>query len=764
MVRRAARTALLASGIFLPACSSCGGDPSPGGATTTTTALPAPLASSTPAPPPRPPLEIASNLAMCDVEHRGLLLDAGDKGLQGRVGWDLQPPAGIATVEAEGSTWARVTQRSLPLTFVLPESARIFVAARAIGRAVRSASVYLDDQPLGQLTFSRAEPKVVSTATTTLPADAGLHTITLKFGRARDEALVDIDWIRIGIPDESTTTYGAQTARDLIVPNAALSGVPHRSIALRAPGALRCSMRPSASSVLQTYVGMHNAGEGAVSLVVTRDGQKPDVVAQAKVTGGDKSEWTDLRASLAPFAGQVVTVSLVAEKAPKGGRLLFGDPRVIDSAAVPPAAPPARAVIIVVLNGVERGDLPPWSTTTSPEALPALSDLAQNATVFMAHRAPSTVISSVAATLLTGLPPVAHTLTDPAMRLPESQTTIAEVARDAAVRTGFFTGVPFTFKAFGFAQGWEKLFEHPPSSGDASTMPLDTAASWIAEIAKEDAAARLLAVVHSRGGHPPWEVSQKEISTLQPTDYSGPIETRRAAQTIAKARKKKNRDVLSQVDRDRIHGLSMLALAGQDKALGALIAALKTAGLWDATLLVVTGDVASGASLAALYGDGLPLVEPLLTLPLYVHFPGNMLAGTRVTEPTEVIDVTRTAFGALGLELGKRGGRDLAQIASGVSLGPTSPQIATLDQTYSARWGNLVLTGRSGTPPTLCDLQLDPTCAVNRREQMPFATHALFRRVVAAYLAARPATEQRELATVDEDTANQLKVWGAMAD
>ena len=59
--------------------------------------------------------------------------------------------------------------------------------------------------------------------------------------------------------------------------------------------------------MIQTSVGMQSAGEGVVSLVVTRDGQKPDVVAQAKVTGGDKAEWADLRASLAPFAGQIVT-------------------------------------------------------------------------------------------------------------------------------------------------------------------------------------------------------------------------------------------------------------------------------------------------------------------------------------------------------------------------------------------------------------------------------------------------------------------------
>jgi hypothetical protein len=168
--------------------------------------------------------------------------------------------------------------------------------------------------------------------------------------------------------------------------------------------------------------------------------------------------------------------------------------------------------------------------------------------------------------------------------------------------------------------------------------------------------------------------------------------------------------------------------------------------------------------MTALFGDGLPLAEPLLTLPLYVHFPGSQYAATRVSEPTEVLDVARTAAAALGLDAGTRAGRDLAAIAAGLSLGPSSPQIATLDTTYSARWGNLVLMGRSGAPPLLCDLSLDPTCAVNRREAMPLVAHALFRRVVAADRASRPLTEQRELAVVDVETAAQLRVWGAVSE
>src|SRR5262249_13841165 len=161
-----------------------------------------------------------------------------------------------------------------------------FVSARALGKSARSASVYLDDQPLGTLTFSRAEPKMASTGTTTLPADAGLHTVMLRFsGRIREgDPFAEIDWLRVGIPDDSATTFGAMTERDLIVPNAALGGVPHRAVALRSPGALRCAVRPTESSILHAEVGMQSAGEGTASLVVTRDGQKPETVAQAQIT------------------------------------------------------------------------------------------------------------------------------------------------------------------------------------------------------------------------------------------------------------------------------------------------------------------------------------------------------------------------------------------------------------------------------------------------------------------------------------------------
>ncbi|WP_437991228.1 sulfatase-like hydrolase/transferase [Sorangium sp. So ce145] len=716
----------------------------------------------TPPPPARDAVHLIDELPSCDLEHRGLLFDTGAGALIGRFAWQGTVPTGIQAVEHNGSTWARISDRQIKLTFVLPSASPIFVSARAVGLTSRYATVSLDDQLLGTLRLQRDQIRIASTPTTTLPADPGLHTLTLQFsGRLRaGESFADVDWVRVGIPDEDPATYGPPTLRDVVAPAAALSGVPHRSIALRAPGAVRCAFRPSRVTRLHTSIGALGSEGGDAEIRVLRDGQEPLVLHRVHVEGGDKATWTDVELPLAPFAGSLISLELRAAAAARGGRILFGDPLLAGSPEPPPSVPAARAVVIVALNGVERPDLPPWSGRPAPH-LATLSELATSATTFDHHRGPSTVVSAVAASLLTGLPPPAHTVADAGARLPARITTIGAIASDSSIRTGFFTGVPTTFRAFGFGPGWSRVLEHPPTSGEPATTPIDAAATWISETVRQDASNRLLAFVHARGGHPPWEVSPKELNALKPAEYAGPVEPRRAAQVLARLRNRR-RDVLSPEDRDRIRDLFSIALAGQDRALGNLIGTLKSAGLWDETLFIVTGDLASGRSDAVLFGEGMDLQEPVLTLPLYVHFPGDLYAGQRVAAPTEIIDVARTVIAALGLSFARKPlGKDLAAVASGLEGVERGPQIAALGDRYSTRWGNLVLSGRLGVPPFLCDLDVDPTCAFNRREVMPLATVSLFRRTVTFDLSVRAPAAQREPATIDAETAAVLNVWGA---
>ena len=181
-------------------------------------------------------------------------------------------------------------------------------------------------------------------------------------------------------------------------------------------------------------------------------------------------------------------------------------------------------------------------------------------------------------------------------------------------------------------------------------------------------------------------------------------------------------------------------------------------------MLIVTGDAGSGAG--ALFAEASelkePLSEPTLMLPLYVHFPTGIYAGKHIAQPTSAADLANEALGALSLGFSKRSpGRDISRAAGGMNEGST-PQIAILDGRYSARWGTLVLEGRYPAAPDLCDLAVDPTCAFNRREKMPIATGALFRSIIAEQLAARVPASKREPATIDQETAAALSVWGAL--
>jgi arylsulfatase A-like enzyme len=741
--------------------AACGTQADPRRAPPRPSAVPSASAVAPAAPPPRVLVDLVAALPSCDVDHRGPLLDAGTEAMVGRFGWSRGVPPGVAPVEHDGSTWARITDRKIQVSFTLLAPSPIFVAARGVAYGAKSAQVLLDDQPLGTLAFHREQIRVAQTGTTTLPVDPGLHTLTLRFaGRVRDgDAFADLDWIRVGIPDDSAVVYGPPTLRDTLAATAALSGVPHRALALHAPGKIRCALRFARDARFRAAVGLQGAGEGEAEIRVLRDGQKPEVLRVVHLEGGEKAAWVDVDLPLEAFASSVGAVELAATAAPKGGRVLFGDPAIVlpPATAAPPV--PARAVVIVVLDGVTRAELPPWNGSP-PAVLPALGELAQASAVFDRHRAPTTVVAASMATLLTGLPPAAHGMSDPGARLPGAVLTVAAVARDATVRTGMFTGVPYTFRAFGFASGWERFVERPPESGAPATAPIDDATAWITDLAKGPADTRLFIVVHARGGHPPWDVTPKELGAAAPPEYAGLIEPRKAPQTLAKMRRSKHAKIVTDNDRQRIRALTALGLAGQDRALAALITALKAAGLWDATLFLVTGDVASGAD--ELFGDALDLKEPVLSLPLYAHFPGGLAAGRRLGEPTQVVDLARTALAALGLAPPKQSfGRDLARLAAGLDAVSDAPQIAVLDDHYSARWGDLVLSGKYPSPPSLCDLGVDTTCAFNRRDAMPIAAGSIFRSVVAEDMAMRAIAAKREPATIDADTAAAMSVWGA---
>jgi arylsulfatase A-like enzyme len=705
-------------------------------------------------------LSFVDALPGCDISHGGLLLDLGTAATAGRHAGSLDEPKSIVPSEHDGATFARVYDRSLRLRFHLPDAMPVFVAVRGIGRSASKLGVAIDDVPVGVLQLSKEELRIDATRATAQPLDAGLHEVEIRFrGQKGSDAqpYAELDWIRIGVNEELDRTYGAPTLGDVLVPAAQLGGVPHRGISLRAPAIVRCTLRVPTSARFRVAVGMRGNGSAVAVVRARQDGVPPEELARLDVRGGPDATWKDIEVALDALAGHVVALELVAEENSGTGRLVFGDPAVSVSARAQVTTPPARAAVMVVLDGIEREDLPPWEPGETPH-LPTLKRLARSSTIFLDHRSSSTLVQAATASLLSGLPPPSHALVDAGARLPESITTIGGIAHEASVRAAMFTAVPTTFKPFGFAARWDHFTQYPPNEGKPASAPFEEAAAWITDVKGSDDAERpVLVVVHARGGHPPWDVTPAEAAKLPPLDYSGDIGPRRAAQALAKIEGRHSR--LSNADRERLRALYYAGLSRQDEALGKLVQSLEESGRWDSTLFVVTSEVASAQR--TLFADGLELDEDLLALPLYVHFPGGASSGARIEQPTEAYDVTRTVLAALRLQP-PHGmmGRDLAAVAASVDDGTDRLRVAWSDTAWSARWGDLVLLGRANERPRLCLLSIDPTCAYDRTDQYPFAYDAIFQRM-AAFEQGRPKPPDREPVTLDSDAAAMLKVWGS---
>jgi len=364
---------------------------------------------------------------------------------------------------------------------------------------------------------------------------------------------------------------------------------------------------------------------------------------------------------------------------------------------------------------------------------------------------------------LTGLGPSVHSVMDGAARLPARFPTMASLAKDGRVTTAMFSSNPTTFPAFGFNRSWDRYETISPVSGITGRSIITDFAHWLETRVKESKDERILAVIHSKGVHPPWTATPEEVRQLPPEEYMGPIDGRRGGQVLQKARGKRARVKLKPEDQERIRGYVRLSLAQDDKDLSQVVEVLRKLGLWDSTLLVVTSDVGMGGATRVPFTDGDTLGEDLLELPMLIRFPAGRFGGTSVDVPTTPLDLLPTVSAAFGLGAGTEGGYDLFQVAARPARFAPRMQLAVLGPSYSTRFGDLLLVGTSPKAPMLCDLMEPDSCSDSVKNRLPGFSEVLFRLTYSQQREAKSANRNqagREPATIDPDTTAALMVWG----
>ncbi|MFZ5895930.1 MAG: sulfatase-like hydrolase/transferase [Myxococcota bacterium] len=711
-------------------------------------------------------VELLSRLESCEVSHEGVIVDMGASGVNARRRFALGPFPDTLPSDREGASFERVTSANLWLDVWLDQPiAKPQLSLRVHGGAARVLHLGVDDVRLGSLRLPGDETRTLASAVGSSGLSRGRHRITLRLAgapRSNKGALAEVDWIRLSEPDAEPARYAAPTRRD-VVADVALDRVPKRSLVLRAPSSVRCWLRPSADARLKVAVGLLGSGRGVAELRLLRDSEQPVVLQTRKVAGGDGASWTPVALDLGAYSQSVVGLEFAALEATRGGRLAFGDPMVVRRAAEPPPPMPrARVAVVVVLAAGNRRRLPPWGPTGE---LRTLGELSRQSTVWSAHRAPSSVAAAVVGSLLSGLPPAAHGCSDPSSRLAAEVRLISEIVKESSGRAAMFTGAPTTFAPFGFDQGWDMFEAVSPVKDLPAAEPIQRASRWLEQALDDTQIQPVLAVIHARGGHPPWDASREEAQHLKPVDYGGAIDPRRGGIIIGALRNRQRRARhLSEDDWTRVHELAHASLAKQDAVLGQLVALLKRRGVWDETLLVVTGDVAPGEPPDFPFDPKGALTEDRLLVPLLIKFPGGVLAGKEVQAPSSMEDLNVTLLNALGLRVPEGvAGVDLYLRAQGREPLDTPVQVANVGDRYATRLGAWLLRGQANNVPVLCALDVDPACVSDVFDRELVAARALWQGSFSVLNQARraaPPEASRRALELDADTAAGLVVWG----
>jgi arylsulfatase A-like enzyme len=357
--------------------------------------------------------------------------------------------------------------------------------------------------------------------------------------------------------------------------------------------------------------------------------------------------------------------------------------------------------------------------------------------------------------MLTGLSARDLGMSDGDAKLPKGATTIAEAVGQAGIPSAFFTANPLTSAAFGFDRGWSRFEAHLPTEDGPATRVFDAAAAWI----DEHKDGRFLVVVHARGGHPPWDVSNERVKTLPPDNYAGAIDPKHAAELLARAlRAPGSRE--GDADRERAGALYGAAMEAEDAGVGRVLRTLKSHGLYETTTVIVTSDVGVNDGARVPYAESGSVDEAALSVPLIIEWAHEAPLAAHVSQAVTDEDVAATVLAAFGLPpVVTFHGKDLRALADDGGQSITRPLLATGEDRFSLRWGPFVTSGAKDHEGRLCDVSLEPACVTDVRASYPLASRVLHTTLWEDLLGAKPAFA-REPASVDPATLAALHAWG----
>lgn len=387
---------------------------------------------------------------------------------------------------------------------------------------------------------------------------------------------------------------------------------------------------------------------------------------------------------------------------------------------------------------------------------PYIDALAKDSIVFDRCIATSPWTLPSTLSLLSGLYPERHGVQTVAGKQQVSQDVemLAERLSAHGYRTAAFSENPYVSPVYGVDQGFE-LFAHSLAPAARAyrdlSVPVGKARAWLEALKTEAPDEPFFLYLHVMNVHGPYKAPdpyrERFLETpSEPFPFKGPlwedIMVRRCATCRDQITEPHLRDLRARYDG---------AIAYTDEVLGEFLQELRTSGVLDSAVLVVTSDHGEELFDHGGFGHGKSLHAEMLDVPLLIRPPGGA-PPRRIEEPVSQIDLPATLLDLLDLappeeqklgdgislaslvrgEAGDSTGNDteINTDDNGASELASRPLLAQVDAAMRARalmiqqwpWRLIETTqdyrGRSGTVE-LYDLEADPGERDDRASREP---------------------------------------------
>ncbi len=435
--------------------------------------------------------------------------------------------------------------------------------------------------------------------------------------------------------------------------------------------------------------------------------------ADASFVGGLLDADED-RVDLSSVAGKVVRLSLMTRDCP---RARIAHPRITlhgpEAQPLPPADPP-KYIVLWVMDAL-RADKIPIFTPGARAQTPVFDELAKSSTVFRQYYVQGNESQTSHTSIWTALYPAVHGVRTAGnsqnYHIPRKAPIIGELLADAGFHTSAITANGYVEPSGGYARGFKdfrNLMHEPGSKKVVLGEEIVSAVIKKLDKLRDNPFFMFMGTIDT---HAVWVARKPWIDIYSPPPYSGPFTERGEPAALGFRPGSMGCHIIpSAKDIERLRAIYDSCVSYHDQQLGRLVDQLKSWGIWDQTMLIVTADHGEEFFEDNRSGHGGSLRDSLVRVPLLIHDPSRFPAGTIVEEGAEGVDIVPSILTALGQPtFDSAQGWPLENLAQGIGRGWALPSYASqYEYAHAMRIGRWKLRIGPYGVPVLNDFVEDP--------------------------------------------------------